>query len=115
MSNKPLQHIRTRSVEYAQYRMLRVLSGFSFLLFAGIILVSLYFLYTRTYRTIGQVEAITSLGPITQTIVLDIEGFGFIEGVREDHSALLFPVVLRDPFNVPKQELVTSTIVAGLQ
>ena len=112
---KQLESIRTHSVEYAQFRAFRMISLILYLCFGMLLILCFWFLYTRMYQTIGQVESIAALSPAATVQVLEIEKYETVSEFISNRGQYTPPQLVRDPFNraelyQPKVVVVTSSM-----
>lgn len=98
MQNKK-KTIQNRSVEYAQFKTLRLVSFLLYGVFGSVLIASMWFLYTNMYQTIGQVESISALSPNIGVQILNIDDFERVSAIVEARTAETVPQLLRDPFN----------------
>lgn len=101
MPNKQ-QAIKNRSVEYSQFKTLRLISFLLYGVFGMVLIVSMWFLYTRMYQTIGQVESISALSPAIGVQVLELDDFDNVRNILEARNTQRVPRLVRDPFNTPE-------------
>lgn len=98
MSNKKQKTIQRRSVEYSKFRLFRLLGFIQYALYAVILIGVFWFLYTKMYQTIGQVESLTTLSPMASSDSLDTKTFEEVErllSIREERPTV---TLVRDPF-----------------
>lgn len=110
---KKIDSIRSRSVEYAQFGMFQLISRVMYVCFACILIGSFWFLYTRMYKTIGQVESITAISPLANVQVLNMNTYDKVKAELQEKSSKSAPVLVRDPFNantvrIPTEETSSS-------
>lgn len=109
MSNKRLKTISQGSVEYAQFRTFRFLSMGMYFFFGCMIIGSLWFLYTRMYQTIGQVESLVALSPVASVKPLNRTGYENIELFFQQKNNQKLTTLTRDPFSPVVIVLPTTT------
>lgn len=92
---------RPHSPEYKQFKVLRMAS---LALYAGVgmlAIASSWFLYTRMYQTIGQVENLTALSPVAGVQILRVDDYYKVFAQEQARIAHIRPQLQRDPFNAP--------------
>lgn len=112
MPNKHKQ-IQYQGVEYAQFKTLRLVSILLYAVFGGVFILSMWFLYTRMYQTIGQVETLSTIGPRAGLRVLDVDAYERVNARISTRDAQVLPVLTRDPMNAGvlfTPETTTNTI-----
>lgn len=121
MQNKEKKQssLRAKSVEYSQFGMLRFCA---YLLYICVIVLSvlcIWFLYTRTYITIGQVTDIATMSQFTKTQVLNISSYDKVIDALEKKNSQSITELVRDPFNkiqsidnvLPEVEIIATSTV----
>jgi hypothetical protein len=119
MQNKSKAHIPEKSIEYAQFGMLRFCGYVLFLGVLFLFIISIWFLYARTYTTIGKVSEMDTLGQFATVQMIDINKYKKVIFQFEIKQTPVAPQIIRDPFNTVRVQIpetdqsnLTSTTVS---
>jgi hypothetical protein len=103
LNKKQKSSLQLRNIEYAQFTFFSVLSKILLIFSVVIVCGSFWFLYTRTYMTIGKMLSMTSITPFAKVQMLDIESYEIIQVFVTQKKVQTVPILVRDPFNIQEE------------